>query len=91
MGLCFRSVEAEITKGKGEDSAEASSLLPLLLRGAEDETRMKTCPPHPPGDSHSGYLAGNGKECLRAGSHPEVMGCVMLPQGLSQPLSSTWE
>lgn len=48
MGLCFRSVEAEITKGKGEDPAEASSLLPLLLRGAEDETRMKTCPPSPP-------------------------------------------
>lgn len=56
MGLCFRSVEAEITKGKGEDPAEASSLLPLLLRGAEDETRMKTCPPHPPSDSHSGYF-----------------------------------
>lgn len=48
MGLCFRSVEAEITKGKGEDPAEASSLLPLLLRGAEDETRMKTCPPPSP-------------------------------------------
>lgn len=45
MGLCFRSVEAEITKGKGEDCAEATSLLLLLLRGADDETRMNPLPP----------------------------------------------
>lgn len=56
MGLCFRSVEAEITKEKREDCAEAESLLPLLLRGADDETWMETCPAPPPSDSHSGYF-----------------------------------